>query len=271
MSGHSIGAYVGANGHGKTLGALVYDVLPAAKAGLPILSTVALKLPTCRRLNSWLDLWGFHDGLVFLDDVSAQLPSRQSQSVPAQLMMKLNTLRHDNVRVIWTAPAWGRADVALREVTQEVTTCRGLLPDPWERLSGSGSPLHPSGVVQRTEANKKVRADGVWRSNRLFRFKTYDATDFDNFTLHAVKDVKPVRRSWYWRPWRPEQLLYDTMAPVNLLDHVDESGACVICGGRRTARKCTCAGKGRAHALGAEGAEQVPVPSLARPVPELIR
>jgi hypothetical protein len=85
-------------------------------------------------------------------------------------------------------------------------------------------------------------ADARWRPNRLFTFVTYDATRFTEFTEAKTKKLRHKRRSFYWRPWHDEQFLYDTLAPVKLLDHVDEGGWCLACGGKRSTRSCKCAG-----------------------------
>jgi hypothetical protein len=184
-------------------------------------------------LESWRQLSSFTDGLVLLDDVSAQLPSRQAMSLPPQLARVLNMLRHFDVELAWTAPNWSRADVIIREVTQEVTVCRGYMPDWCERESN----VPP---FWRANARRVQRSRSGWPYNRLFRFKTYDATMFDEFTYHQVKDVKPRSSLWYYRPWHRHQYLYNSQAIVALMDHLDESGRCLECGGYRQRQKCTC-------------------------------
>lgn len=235
-----ISAYVGYNGSGKTLGAVLFEALPALRRGVPVVSSVALDHPLYVPLRSWREIWALSGCVLILDDVSAQFPARGAMTVPPQLVVKMNILRHDNVQVIWTAPSWRRADVTLREVTQEVTECVGWMPDTWERMPEvAGRGLNPR-VLRRD--GKRVRANPMWRPNRLFRFTTYDATRFTEYTEEKVKKIRPKRRAWYYRPWHDEQFLYDTLAPVSLLDHVDEGGWCLLCGGKRSSRACRCDG-----------------------------
>jgi len=234
-----IAGYVGGNGKGKTLGAMIFDVVPALQRGMPVVTTVPINHHLATNLSSWRDIWFLHDCVLFLDDISAQLPARESQKMPPQLVIKLNTLRHDGVRVVWTAPHWRRADTVLREVTQEVTVCDGMFPDRFlrekqvPRLRLNARPLEIEGKAQRVQ--------GLWKPNRLFRFKTYDATRFDEFTESKREKMKCIRQAWYWRPWHDEQWLYDTEAAVSIMDHVDQGGMCLVCGGRQARKSCTCA------------------------------
>jgi hypothetical protein len=232
--GAPIAGYVGPNGGGKTLAAVVFEVAPALERGMDVFSTVALRHPRVKVLNSWREIMGLQNCVLLLDDISAQLPARGSLGMPPQLLIKLNTLRHDGVRVVWTAPHWRRADIGLREVTIEVTLCRGLLPDRYHRERRDGR--------WTLNGPKLGPVEGLWRPNRLFRFKTYDATAFDEFTDAKRERLKAVRSAWYWRPWHTEQYLYDTEAPVLIMDHVDEGGWCLSCGGRQKAKVCHCSG-----------------------------
>ena len=247
-----ISAYVGYNGGGKTLGAVLFEAIPALRAGIPVVSSVAIFHPLYRPLRSWREIWSLNGCVLILDDVSAQFPARGAMTVPPQLVVKMNTLRHDDVQVVWTAPSWKRADVSLREVTQEVTDCRGIFPDNFLR-----EPVIPRGLnapVKKGEDGKRLRANPRWRPNRLFKFTTYDATKFTEFTDGQADKVGSKRRSWYWRPWHTEQFLYDTLAPVNLLDHVDEGGWCLVCGGKRQIRGCGCDGAPRSRTRRASAA-----------------
>lgn len=254
-------AYIGYNGGGKSLGAMVFEVAPALARGVPVYSTVAIAHPLYRPLTSWRQIWELEDCVLLLDDISAQFPARGAMTVPPQLVVKMNTLRHDNVQVVWTGPSWTRADVVLREVTQEVTECRGYLSDSFVRVPE---------VVRRGWSGRKlvgedgrhVRANPLWRPHRLFKFVTHDATRFTEYTESKVKDLKPVRSVWYYRPFHTEQFLYDTVAPVNLLDHVDEGGWCLACGGRRKARTCSCRGVVQSRGGGRVPQEPSDVPEL---------
>lgn len=256
--GAPIAGYVGSNGGGKTLAAIVFEVMPALRRGMPVFSTVALDHPNVHVLSSWREIMTLEGCVLLLDDISAQLPARGSLGMPPQLLIKLNTLRHDGVRVVWTAPHWRRADVALREVTIEVTVCKGFMADRFVR--GRGVPRF------RLNGARKGRVEGLWRPNRLFRFQTYDATAFDEFTEYKRQKMKAIRRHWYWRPWHDEQFLYDTEAPVLIMDHVDEGGWCLACGGKQKSKMCHCPGRvGTGSAVGAVPlGEPVTVPELDR-------
>ena len=254
-------AYVGANGAGKTLGAVVFEAMPALARGVPVVSSVAIDHPLYVPLRSWREIWSMHDCVLILDDVSAQFPARGAMTVPPQLVVKVNTLRHDNVQVVWTAPSWARADVSLREVTQQVTHCEGHLPDKWirEPIQARRFRLNAPRLLVDGEP---LAANPIWRPNRLFRFKTYDATQFDEFTDGKRAKAKVKKSAWYYRPYRPESFLYDTLAPVNLLDHVDEGGWCLVCGGKRATRSCGCEGGRRDRKRPSVAAVPIPVPSL---------
>jgi hypothetical protein len=195
---------------------------------------------------SELPLWSITDNescVLVVDEISAMLPSRQSMSLPAQLGRELNQLRKSDVEVGWTAPNWSRCDSFLREVTQEVTVCKGSWPDKWLR--------DEQNKIVRDIHGEKVRyPKRGWEPNRLFRFATFDARDFDEFSYSTVKDVVPKRRARYWRPKHVAQYCYDTLQPVGMLDHLDDVGQCVVCGGSRSRPKCSCGDHGSRRAEG---------------------
>jgi hypothetical protein len=270
MTGAPIRAFVGPNGGGKTLAAVTLVVEPALRAGRRVVATCPIKHPRASLLESWRDLPDLHDCVLLLDEVTSQLPSRQSMSAPSQLVRMVNQLRKVDVDLAWTAPNWSRADVALREVTQSVTVCRGQLPDRWLRVPERPPWWRLSGERLR-EGDKPLRGSARWPSNRLFRWLTYNAVGFDEFTYRAVKDVKPLAREWYWRPWHVDQYLYETLAAVELLDHLDDVGVCLACGGSRSRPKCRCgtssartAGEGR----GEDRTDEIPIvaPNVGRTV-----
>jgi hypothetical protein len=136
------------------------------------------------------------------------------------------------VIVLWTAPNWARADVLLREVTQEVTVCRGFLPSRWE--------TDAEGYV-RDERGRKVRRKSRWPANRLFRWVSYDAQEYDDYQDRRIVQIKARDQRWYWRGRRKrEPWTYATMQPVGLLDHLDDVGICVRCSGTRRRHQCRC-------------------------------
>lgn len=235
-----IHAYVGANGSGKSAGA-VWDTLPTLEQGRPVLSTVRLldygdprpcpgcDLPGCERghaaahplwvpFRDWTQLLDAEHCDVIMDEVTGVASSRESQSMPSVVANFLVQLRRRDVVLRWTAPNWARADKIIRECTQAVTYCRGLMPTTAVDDDG----------------------DRMWRHRRLFRWKTYDAADFDEFTEGKRTDVKPHVSDWHWGPGSPAFAAYDTLDAVMSIGTVTDGGRCVACGGRRRVAECSC-------------------------------
>jgi hypothetical protein len=239
-----IRAFVGPNGSGKTLGAVVLNALPAWRRGIPVVSNMtldpaaigldpALFIP----LTTWRQIPELRDCVLIVDEIQATFPSRESARMPAELARMLNQLRKPNVQLVWTGPAWARADLIIRECTQYVTLCRGMLPDRMVRQPGVVARFPPAlkvdGRAQRVETTG-------WLPNRLFRYVTFDATAFEEFTLGKAEKLRPMSRRFYWRTAHPEQACYVTGEQVSLLDHIDEFGTCMQCGGNRRRPACSC-------------------------------
>jgi hypothetical protein len=140
--------------------------------------------------------------------------------MPVQVQTLLNQLRRRNIQLLWTAPAWQRADVVIREVTQSVTVCRGYFPKV-QRLPGADH-------------------DRQWGANRLFRWNTYDAQDFTTWSDSKEGNLRGKDNTWFWRPGSRAEALYDTLDAVDRIGDVLDSGRCAYCGGTRSAPKCTC-------------------------------
>lgn len=246
-----ITAFIGMNGSGKTLALVVRLLVPTIDAGRPILSNTPLfygradavcpgdECP-CREIDprgwahwtvrrphplyvplvSWRQL---HPGIrrctIALDEMSSMFDSRDSRSMPGQLVSMFQQLRKNDCLIGWTAPRWERCDSAIRGVTQGLYLCTGHRP-------------------QRVD-------DRMWRSNRVSRWRYYDAQAFDEFSLASATSQQKgtLRSEWrmkYRRERHEHQYLYDTFAPVNRLDHLDHSGMCIGCGGSRTRPRCHC-------------------------------
>lgn len=241
-----IRAFVGENGSGKSLACVERVVLPAWREGRPVVSNMTLypeRVGFDRDLyvplTSWRQIVDLSGCALVLDEITSVLPSRQAMSLPPQLGRILNQLRKGDVWLGWTAPSWMRADVLLREVTQAVTDCRGRFPDGFAR-EVSTDDLRWLPKALRDEDGRRVRWEKGWPPNRLFFWATYRGWDFDEFTFHASKDVKPVSVQRYWRTKHVAHLAYDTLEGVGLLDHLDDVGLCVVCGGSRSRPKCKC-------------------------------
>lgn len=263
---HNIEAYVGPNGSGKTLAAVSRCVIPAWDQGRPVVGNLTLKPEAVghdrelfRPLRSWREIprLGKHlhtdgtpvleaDGsprsltdnrgcVLVLDEITSCLPSRQAMSLPVELQRVLNQLRKHDVQLVWTAPDWRRCDTILREVTQAVTLCRGRFPDKWQRV-----PERKRFPARLKVDGEPQRVVGGWLPNRFFVWSTYDAQDFEAFTVNTAQRLQPTYTSRYWRNQGAAQHAYDSGEAVNLLDHLDEGGKCLNCGGSRPRRKCEC-------------------------------
>lgn len=240
-----ITAYIGANGSGKSLLA-VHDSVTALRAGRRVVSTVRLidpdagpcTDPTCTwgmhpdhgtahplwvPLTSWTDLLEAEHCDVLLDEVTGIVSSRESSSLPGPIADKLVQLRRADVRLRWTAPAWARADLLLRECTQAAVICRGLL--------------------------RRRAAGQLWPASTWVLSKMIDARDLDELT-------QAQRTGTAREATRPRVLVrglmrikgsagsrhYETLDHVSSLSASVERGTCLTCGGRRTQPACACRG-----------------------------
>lgn len=263
-----IAGYVGPNGSGKTCMA-VWDSLPALMEGRPVLSTVRLldfanprpcegfrtagafdafagdpddpgvwtfetvdcelcgtgrshgqAHPFWLPFREWRDLMFAGKCDALMDEVTGVASSRESQSLPAPVANALVQMRRRDIVIRWTAPAWARADKIIRECSQVVNNCTGYLPK--EARSGEGE------LVRR------------WRTRRLFRVTTYDATLFEDFTSGKREQLGPLLRDWHYGPWSPAFKAYDTLDAVLSIGTVTDAGRCYDCGGSRKAPECSC-------------------------------
>lgn len=243
----SITAIIGPNGAGKTLGAVALHATPSLAKGRPVAATIDLFYPGTKeihpnsiKITKWRDLLQLHDCTLILDEINSQFPSRGAMQLPPELLRLLHQLRKPRVDLVWTAVSWSRADVALREATKIVTTSTPYLTDKWQRETRPSPIYIPSGRIKKDENGKRLRLEDEWPPSRLFLYRDYDATAFDDFTIRAAKNIKPLRRRWYWRPWHDDQNAYDTLEQVPLLDNVSDTGTCLNCGGQRSRPRCTC-------------------------------
>lgn len=224
--GFPIHAYIGANGHGKSL-AMMHDTYLSIIKGRRILSTVRVLDPRSgdtywnyEPLTELAQLIDVRDCDVLLDEIVGALPSAAGQSLPVEVQLLLNQLRRRNVVLRWTAPSWMRCNVVLREVTQAVTICRGYFPK-----------------YEHDEESERV-----WGQNRLFRWTTYDAFDFTEWSDSKEGTLKGKANAWAWRgPKMMAQYCYDTFDAVDNIDSGE--GFCFRCGGMRPKLKrpaCSC-------------------------------
>lgn len=237
--GYPIHGYVGPNGSGKTACA-VYDSLLSLANGRKVLSTVRLldftnprkcDDPDCtspdhaRHMAAhplyvpwthWEQLMDAHNMDILADEITGVASSREYGSLPGPVANKLMQLRRSDCVFRWTAPSWSRADVLLREVSQAVTLCKGFFP----KESSDG--------------------DRLWRQRRGFLWKTYDVASSTGFDAEKREKLQRLAFSFAWGPSLGVFDAYDTYDDVSPVGVVTPTGACMACGGRRSAPRCHC-------------------------------
>lgn len=262
MRAFPITGFVGPNGSGKSAG-MVWVTMPSLAAGRTVLSTVRLldwenprdcdgcdepghvqpvlvpaagpqeigeprplaqvgtrvhraAHPSYVRFHSWSQLLEAKSCDVLMDEVTGIASSRESQGMPAPVANKLVQLRRADVVVRWSAPSWARADKIIRECSQAVVFSQGYL------------------------AKESADADRLWRNRRLFRWQTYDAADFEEFTAGKREQLRAKVSDWHWGPSSPVFDAYDTFDAVSSIGSVRDSGRCYVCDGSRRVPKCSC-------------------------------
>lgn len=212
--GSAITGYVGLNGSGKSLAIMQQRVLPAFRAGQPVLSNIPL-YPNrvlgydMRRYELLTSLHQLEEAprgsLIVLDDISAVFPSRGWESMPAGTHALLQQLRKLGCELCWSAPTWERVDVTIRELTFDVVVCRAL----W-------------------------RKGGVWGRARFVMWSHFEVSAYLANTQRSAPGT--VRRVMAVKA----KGLYDSLATVEALSHLDGSGVCIRCGGQRKRQPCSC-------------------------------
>lgn len=229
-------AYVGPNGSGKSLHA-VHDTLPTLEAGRPVLSTIRLLDYTNPRdcedddcpyddhpehgqahplwlpFRTWDDLLEARSCDVLMDEVAGVASARQSMGLPAPVETFLQKLRKRDLRLRWTAPAWARADLVIRECTQAAVVC--------------------SGHFARRAAGRE------WSTATVFKTRLLDARVLDDLTSGVITSTRALNVSWTRLSALDGRDAYRTLGDVMSLPVV-EGGRCVSCGGRRSVPACSC-------------------------------
>jgi hypothetical protein len=172
-----------------------------------------------------------HCDLLF-DEITGIAGSRESMGMPVAVQNHLQKLRHVDVPMRWAAPKFERADSIIRGCTSLLVQCRGYLPDT-------------RGMRHRDEPL-------AWVPKRLFKWRTFDAQDFDAFTAaNAAADrkqgskavaLKPLRADWVWGPDSRMFAAYDTHGSVFRIAEYLDGGRCATCGGNRRVPTCRCDG-----------------------------
>jgi hypothetical protein len=228
--------YVGPNGGGKSA-CMVKDTIPSLKAGRTVLSTVTLLDPATGephpnyvRFTDWDQLLDARDCDILMDEMVGIAGSRESARLPVQVQNILVQLRRRNVVLRWSAPAWGRADKIVREVTQAVTECRGYFAD------------HSA-----TRAGGSLDAVQLWAPKRLFTFRTYDTLDFDEWTAGKRDRIPSTANEWFLGVGSDVFQSYNTLDAVERVGDVSDAGLCAICNGTRPRKTCKCGPGVHAH------------------------
>lgn len=281
----AIHAYVGGNGSGKSL-AMMHDTRASLEEGRPCLSTVRLldyndprpcpgggacddpsthdlsvmlppleserfddangeptlyAIPTKHytgdvhaaahplytKFTDFRQLVSWRAGDVLMDEVVGVASSRESHSMPVQVANFLMQLRRADVLLRWSCINYARADKIIREATQAVTDCSGMSPATAHRDDGTPR---------------------LWRDRRLFRWVTFDAFAFDEFSTHKRDTMPMLNGQWFWRPGSGVDGMYSTLDAVSSLGAATEAGMCMRCGGRRSLPRCTCVPEGQEDA-----------------------
>lgn len=113
-----IQAFIGPNGAGKTTAALISARKLAAVEQVEVWSNVSAA--GVQLIESYDQLSELRHCIVVLDEILAIAGARESRSLPRKIQLWLTTLRHSDVLLFWTSPTFARADILLREVTQEI-------------------------------------------------------------------------------------------------------------------------------------------------------
>jgi len=204
--------------HGEFLG---FGPLAVHEGWVRVLSTVRLIDPETgklheryERFDDWRLLEHLEHAVLLLDEITGVAHSRDGASLPHNIQHQIQMMRKGDVRVIWSAPHWDRAEKLIREVTQVITICEGDLPD-------RGS-------------------QGLWKANRRFLYRSYATEDFDEWSAGKLVKLKPLVRQYVWGPGSIGFRLYNTKQKVTSIGHSNDAGVCVQCGGLRRRQECGC-------------------------------
>jgi len=211
----TIRAYVGPNGGGKSL-AGVFDLLPSLHRGRTALSTVRIldhrtgeEHPLYEQFVDFQQLVGAKHVDVFADEIAGIANSRSSGSLSVPVQNKLLQLRRDDCTLTVTAPNFARTDVIIREVTQAVTECRGYFP---KSVMGSDGEI------------------ALWSPRRIFRWRTYDTIEFDEWTTGKRDRATPLASSWFKGVGSDAFASYDTLDAVSMVRDPGDGDNCLSCG-----------------------------------------
>lgn len=203
IAGAPIVGFTGPNGAGKTLVAVSCVIQDDLRVGRPVYSTVQIDHPygSSIPLVSLRQLLELRDCTVLIDEIAAIFSSRDSLQVPKEFDVFLQTLRHRGVTLRWTAPAWARADVRVREITQVAVSISIL--------------------------GKRLGRGEFWPTPLSIFVGALDATGVAVDTAPEKVSKRRVLIPQALQGWGA----YDTLADTPRLGAAPHSGSCVDCGG----------------------------------------
>lgn len=192
-AGVPICGFTGINGAGKTLLAVESAIADMSK-GRTVYSTVPIwsehgESVPIRSLRQLLEV---EDCTILLDDISVIFSARLTQSLPAEVVVLLHTLRHRKVTVRWTAPEWMRADTNIRGVTQGLVSVTPMLrkrikDDPWPVPRVVLAGLLDTSTGKADSAPTRVMRRRILIPTKLAAFGSYDThADTPMLGAHAV-------------------------------------------------------------------------------------
>jgi hypothetical protein len=162
-----ITAFVGVNGSGKTLTAIAFAISDQKRTGRPLVTNVGglsvdhVPIEGVEELPDLMADLGTCN--VVLDEAGAMFASRDTGRNKA-FEKSVQQLRKFDARLLWTAPAFARADKILREVTFDVILCQPII---------------------------KFRVPGkAWPSTRLIFQKRFDVARLDTSGMSINKNAK---------------------------------------------------------------------------------
>lgn len=162
-----ITAYVGVNGSGKTLSAIAFAIEDQRRTGRPLVTNVGGLSVDHHVIDDVEELPDLMDSLgtcnVVLDEAGAMFSSRTTGRNKA-FEKSVQQLRKYDARMLWTAPAFARADKILREVTFTAILCQPLL--------------------------KKHVKGKAWPSTRIVVQKSFDVSRLDTSGMSINKNAK---------------------------------------------------------------------------------
>lgn len=239
---YPISGFVGANGSGKSF-VCAMDTMVDLADGIPVLSTMRFldwensrpcddascgcdktlegrhraAHPLYTSWDNWDQFMDWTFGVVVADEIMGVAGSGATVSdLPKRVRKKMQKLRHTDLVFRWTGPAWARAEITLREITQAVTVCKGSWKVPAE------------------DSRRR------WRQARRITARTYEVEELIDFKTAGADKRELAAKQSIWIPKSPARFAYDTFDRVNEMVRVEGGGRCDVCGRRVREQYCKC-------------------------------